>query len=185
LSQHLYTWLSAYGPAGLFFIAFFHDIFSPVPPEVLFLPLALQHPERAWWLGIVTTLGSVAGGLVGYLIGWFLGRPILNKWLKPAQVERAERLFHTHGARVLFVATFTPVPFKLVTIPAGALRIPFTRFLIASLGARGLRFMAQAAIIYWFGPKLVEQVFNNIGLVSASIGLVSLAVWLLWRRYWK
>lgn len=175
--------LSAYGPLGLFILAFVHDIFSPIPPEVLLLPLALQAPHNALWLGAVTTAGSVAGGLVGYVIGARVGRPVMARWFGAERLARSEQLFRRYDAAVLFVATFTPLPFKLITIPAGALGVPMTRFAGASLAARGIRFMAEAGVLYGFGPAIVGWVFGNLLWVNLALGGAGVLLWLLWRWY--
>ena len=174
-------WLAAYGPWGLFLVSLAHDVFSPLPPEVLLVPMGLAAPHSALWLGLVTTLGSVAGGLIGYGLGMALGRPALASWLGAARLDRAETLLRRYDVLALFAAPFTPLPFELVTIPAGVLRVGLVRFLAVAFVARGVRFMAEGAVLFWFGPGLVQWVFGHLTALSLALGALLVAAWLLWR----
>lgn len=175
-------WLAGLGPVGLFLLSLAHDVFSPVPPEVLFVPLGLAAPHAAFWLALLMTAGSLAGGLIGYGVGFLAGRPVLARWFGPERLARAEQLLTRYDALAIVAATFTPLPFKLITIPAGVMRVGLGRFLLVAAAARGLRFLAEAAVLYWLGPSLVHWIFSHLGVIFVALLAGAAVTWYLWRR---
>lgn len=151
-------------------VAFAESSFFPIPPDVLLIPMALAERARAWLYAAITTLCSVAGGLAGYAIGYFLfeaaGRPLLEFYgLSQDFTEFAAR-YNASGAWVVFTAGLTPFPFKIITIASGATALNLWIFVIASLAARGLRFFAVAAALYWFGPPIRGWIERYLGLAT-------------------
>jgi len=149
-------------PAWLGGIAFAESSFFPVPPDVLLGPMALARPQRAWQFAGLTTVASVVGGLLGYLIGAVLyegvAQPLIAFYGVEAEYDRVVGWFGTYGGWAVFLAGLTPIPYKVFTIGAGSLQMAVAPFLVASLAGRGLRFFALAGLIRLGGEGLYHRV---------------------------
>jgi len=149
-------------PAWLGALSFAESSFFPLPPDLLLAPMALARPERGWYLAALTTLTSVAGGLLGYLIGALLyeavAEPLLTFYGAQAEYQKVVAWFGSYGGWAVFLAGLTPVPYKVFTIGAGSLAMPLFPFVIASFAGRGLRFFVIAGIIRLGGEGLYRQV---------------------------
>jgi membrane protein YqaA with SNARE-associated domain len=170
--HRLYHWVLGWAdrPGGtwaLFGIAFAESSFFPIPPDVLLIPLALGNVRRSFWFAFVCTAGSVAGAALGYLIGSSLyasvGEPIIQFYHGQAQYEELQYLFEQNLVLTLGTAGFTPIPFKVFTIAAGAFGVSFPAFLAISALSRGGRFFLVAGLIRAFGEPIrefIEKYFN-------------------------
>jgi membrane protein YqaA with SNARE-associated domain len=175
--RRLYDWVLHWanrpsGPIALFVLAFAESSFFPIPPDVLLLALAMGNPRRAPLFALLCTAGSVLGGLGGYLIGMGLfeqvGRPILEWYGATEKFDTVGRLYHENLVVALGTAGFTPIPYKVFTIAAGAFAIPILPFLTISAVSRGLRFFLVAGLIYYFGPPIklfIDRYFNLLTVV--------------------
>lgn len=163
----------------LFGLSVAESSFFPVPPDVMLIPMALARPQRAWWLALLTTIASVLGGVLGWLLGvWAL--EALLPWIErlgylPAY-ESAVADFQQWGIWIVFLAGFTPIPYKIFTITAGSLAMPLLPFVLASLVGRGGRFFLVAALMRWGGPRIAameEAWMERIGwtVVVLAIGI--------------
>ncbi len=182
--RRLYHWVIAWadrpgGPVALTAIAFAEASFFPIPPDVLLIPLALGRPTRALWFATLTTVGSVAGAMLGYLIGSSLyhsiGRPILEFYNLTAQYDAIGRLYADNLLLSLGTAGFTPIPFKVFTIAAGGFAVSFPAFVAISAVSRGARFFLVGILIAAFGERIrgfIERYFNllTILFVIALVG---------------
>lgn len=171
-----------YGPWGLFLLAFMESSFFPVPPDLLLIPLSLANPEKAFWFATIATVGSVLGGMFGYLIGYLGEKALLERFFSKNKIEKAHKMFDKYGAWAVFIAAFTPIPYKVFTITAGIFYINFRKFIIASMIGRGLRFFLEAGFIFYFGEKMVgflDQNFNLITLLSIPLVVI---IYLIYRR---
>lgn len=150
--------------------------FFPVPPDVMLLPMAIARPEKGWRYALITTLCSVAGGIVGYFIGKYLfgliGESIIGFYHAGDTFNRVKALFDDYGVWIIFIAGFTPIPYKLFTITAGVLAMPFLPFVLASLVGRGGRFFLVSGLGKWFGPKYGEKLHKVIDIIGWSTLLV-------------
>ncbi len=172
---------------ALFLIALIESSIFPVPPDVLLIALALGHPDHSFRFAAVSTAGSILGAAVGYLIGMGLfvavGMSIIEFYGLVPQFELAQGWFETYGVAIILIAGFSPVPFKVFTIAAGAFGLPFIWFMLASLLSRGARFYLEAALLYWGGPRLrelVEKHFEWITIVITVLVVAGFAMlWLL------
>jgi len=190
LFRSLYDWVlswaeTAYAVPGLFVLAFAEASFFPVPPDVLLMALALAIPRRSYFFAAIASLGSVIGGMLGYLIGWGLWdvlRPVFFQYV-PGMTEsgfaEVGSLFRTYGFWTVFAAGFTPIPYKIFTITAGVFQLNFAVFIFASLIGRSLRFFLVAAMFYYFGQSaraLIEKYFNLFSflLLAAIISIILL-----------
>ena len=141
-------------------LSFAESSFFPVPPDVMLAPMSLAQPSRAFSFAVWTTLASVLGGVLGYAIGFFMFDTI-EPWLQtthywPAYLK-AQQWFADWGFWAVFVAGFSPIPYKVFTIAAGALSMVFLPFVLASAVGRGSRFFLLALLIAAGGEKLESK----------------------------
>lgn len=172
---------------ALFLIALIESSVFPVPPDVLLIALALGRPDHSFRFAAVSTAGSTVGAAVGYLIGMALfatvAMPIINFYGVMDQFELAQGWFERYGVVIILIAGFSPIPFKVFTIAAGAFGLPFIWFMLASLLSRGARFYLEAALLHWGGPSLrgfVERHFEWLTIGITLLVVVGFAgLWLL------
>ena len=143
-----------YGGVALFAIAFAESSFFPVPPDVLLIPLALAKTSWALLFAAVATLGSLAGGILGYFIGDKGGRPLLKRFFKPEKVALVQDYYRRYDVWAVGIAGFTPIPYKLFSISAGAFGLDLKRFVLASIVGRGGRFFLVGLAILVFGESV-------------------------------
>ena len=175
--RRLYDWVLGWAdrPGGvwaLFGISFAEASFFPLPPDLLLLPLALGRPRRAFWFAFVCTAGSVLGAIGGYLIGSLLftsiGQPILDFYGAGEQYDSLGQMYHDNLWLTLGTAGFTPVPFKVFTIAAGAFGVAFVPFVVISTLSRSGRFFLVAGLIRLFGEPIrgfIERWFNLLSIL--------------------
>jgi len=144
----------------LFALSFAESSFFPVPPDVMLAPMALAQPTKAFRFALWTTLASVLGGMFGYAIGFFLFDS-LEPWLKNSHYwdayQQANAWFDEWGFWAVFVAGFSPIPYKVFTIAAGTLNMIFLPFVLASIIGRGGRFFLVAMLIAAGGERLESK----------------------------
>lgn len=182
--RRLYSWVlhwaeTPYGTWALFLLAFSESSFFPIPPDILLIALAVAIPKRSLYYALVCSAGSVLGGCLGYLIGWQfmvgIGEKIISFYGLTQKVEYIQSLYMQYDALAIGIAGFTPIPYKVFTISAGALSINFSVFVIASLVSRSLRFFLVGWLIYRFGSGIqafIEKYFNTLA-VAFTILLVA------------
>ena len=154
---------------------FLESILSPIPPDPLLIPMSVLRPEMAIWYGLVATIASLSGALVGHWLGSRFGRPILSRFTSESKVDLAESLFDRYGAWALLAAAVTPIPYKLFAILAGVLKFDRKRFLIVSLIGRGSRFIGLGILFFLFGEQIQHFIEQNIQKLSL-FGLVAVVV---------
>ena len=172
-----------YAPRYLVGLSFAESSFFPIPPDVMLAPMALAAPARAWHFAFLTTIASVLGGLFGYLIGVFafeLVEPVLHDAGYYARYLQAREWFSEWGFWAVFLAGFSPIPYKVFTITAGAISMAVVPFILASLIGRGARFFLVAALMAWGGEKMedsLKQYIERIGwaTVVLMIGVILVA----------
>ncbi len=179
--KSLYHWtlLQAEKPRALgllFAVSFAESSFFPIPPDTLLAPIVLA--RRAWWwlAATICTFGSVLGGIFGYLIGKFafnaLGMPLLAFLGKEDSLQAFEQTFNAYGWQLIFLAGFTPVPYKVFTIASGAFDVALMVFIVASVISRGSRFFLVAGIISILGPIAKPLIEKYFGWFTLLVGLV-------------
>jgi membrane protein YqaA with SNARE-associated domain len=121
-------------------VSFAESSFFPIPPDVMLAPMSLSQPDKAFRFALLTTIASVLGGMFGYAIGYFMFDSI-EPWLKTSSYWDnyllAKSWFEEYGFWAVFVAGFSPIPYKVFTIAAGALHMVFPPFVLASIIGRG------------------------------------------------
>ena len=157
---------------ALFIIAFTESSFFPIPPDVLLIAIAVVTPRKAFKYALICSAGSVLGGMFGYLIGKeffeFIGRPIIEFYGVEGQYEKVRLLYQDNAFAAIAVAGFTPIPYKVFTIAAGAFDISFATLVAASVLSRSARFFIVAALFYFFGArikKFIDQYFELLTIV--------------------
>jgi len=130
LKEKLFAWIDALAAMPhpgwwLFLLAFAESSFFPIPPDVLLVTLGVANPERAIWYGFVCSVGSVLGGMLGYGIGLYGGRPLLYRFFSDRKIHAVERLYDRFNAWATGIAGLTPIPYKVFTIAGGAFKINF------------------------------------------------------------
>jgi len=183
--RKLYDWVlswaeSKYGELALFLLAFCETIFFPVPPDVLLIALALGSPVKSFRFALTCTIGSICGAIIGYGIGHYM-------WLNDAGgftsfanfffnnipgftydlYYSIQSLYKEWDFWIVFVAGFTPIPYKVFTITSGVFDMNVLMFIIASSVSRGARFFLVSFLIWKFGPGIktfIDRYFNLVAL---------------------
>ena len=184
--RNLYDWVlkwsnSKYGPLMLGLMAFAEASFFLIPPDVLLIPLALGLRTKAFRLAFICSLGSILGAIFGYVIGSYLWWEGVNQfsWLArlffdvipgftPEIFYSIQTKYEIWNFWVVFTAGFTPIPFKVITISAGAFDINFILFVIASTLSRSARFFLLSALIWKFGEPMrvfIDKYFNLLAII--------------------
>lgn len=183
--RKLYDWVlhwaeTPYGPIALFLLAFAESSFFPIPPDALLIALALGVRNKAFNFALNSTIASVLGALLGYAIGYYLWWSSPNEFSSVAHFffnnvpgfkenvfYDVKNLYEQYNFWVVFTAGFTPIPYKVITISAGAFDINLLVFTIASIISRGARFFLVAFLIWKFGPTIksfIDKYFNWLAI---------------------
>jgi membrane protein YqaA with SNARE-associated domain len=137
--------------------------------------MALARPRAAWRFALICTLASVAGGALGYLIGFAVfdqvARPILRVYGYGAAYTAFQVKFQEYGLWIILVKGLTPIPYKIVTIAAGAARFDFWLFMIASIFTRGARFFLVATLLHFFGDAVRHFIEKRLTLVTSALAV--------------
>jgi undecaprenyl-diphosphatase len=179
-----------FGPASLAVLSFTESIIQPVPPDLLYLPLlydAMGDIPLVMWLFLVVTLSSVAGSYIGYLIGQKWGRDVLDRFAKPKHVDKLEALTIKYGNLGIFIAAFSPIPYKVFGWVAGMGEMNKKAFLIAGLLGRSLRFGLEAILVGVYGQKALDAMFtflDNEILIGVVMIVSCAALWFSWS-WWS
>lgn len=163
-------------------LSFAESSFFPIPPDVMLAPMSLAQPRRAWMFAFITTAASVAGGLFGYLIGMFafdLIEPLIRDSRYWEGYLTAHEWFDRWGFWAVFVAGFSPIPYKVFTIAAGALSMALLPFAIASFIGRGARFFLVAGLMALGGARMeaaLHRYVDWLGWATVAIAVAVVAV---------
>lgn len=142
--------IEAYGLFGTFLVAVTESFILPIPTAAIIAP-ATSFGADPLLITVIATIGSVLGALVGYYLGMKLGRPVAQKYFQK-HVTRVEAWFQRYGAWAVFIAAFTPIPFKVFTWVAGIMKINLKHFILASIAGRFLQFVIAAYVGSLLGP---------------------------------
>jgi membrane protein YqaA with SNARE-associated domain len=173
--RRVYDWvlrLAAHKHASwaLAAVSFIESSVFPIPPDVLLIPMVLADRRKAWMLAAIATTSSVAGGFLGYAIGYYLfdalGQPILEFYHVMDKYDALKHSFDEYGAWIIIAKGMTPIPYKLITIASGALHFDLATFTIASVVSRAMRFFLVAGLFWAFGPPIRAFVEKWLTLVT-------------------
>ncbi len=168
-----------YSEWALFLNAFSESSFFPIPPDILLMAMDTGNPKKSYRFALITSIGSVLGGVLGYGIGYFLfqsiGKPIIEFYGLAEKFIEVGRLYEEHSAWIVSIAGFTPLPYKVITITSGFWKINFIVFFIASAISRSARFFLVSTLFYFFGPKIkdfIDRYFNTLTVLFTILLIV-------------
>ncbi len=186
--RRLYDWVlswakTPYAVPALVVLALLEASVFPIPPDVLLLALALSVPKKALRYAAWCTLGSVVGGVLGYVIGLTLWSSvdqfIFEHVFAQGKFEKVMEIYREQGVWVVFTAAFTPIPFKVFTVTAGVAKLDLVEFIAASAVGRGARFFLVAGIVRMMGARakeFIDRYFNVLTIVAVALLLGAVAV---------
>ena len=185
LLEHVITWSRhPHAPWYLGGLSFAESSFFPIPPDVMLAPMVLAERERAWKLALITTVASVAGGLAGFLIG-ALAIDWVSPWLERLgymdKFVLACDWFTDWGFWAILIAGFSPIPYKIFTIAAGAMSMALVPFALASVVGRGARFFLVAGLIYWGGETFERNLRRYVDIIGWIVVLLIIVAILVFR----
>ena len=184
--RKLYDWVlhwadTKYGMPALFILAFAESSFFPIPPDVLLIALAIGNRSKAFRFALVCSIGSIIGGIAGYSIGhfaWWSGKNVYSSLalfffdnVPGFSVDIFQKIrsqYELNNILIVFTAGFTPIPYKIITITAGAFNINFPMFLLASSVSRTARFFLVSLLIWKFGEPIttfIDKYFNLLTII--------------------
>ena len=166
-------------------LSFAESSFFPIPPDVMLAPMSLGKPEKALRFALITTLASVLGGMLGYAIGlWFIDliQPLIGeggRWEE--KFIMTQTWFSEWGFWAIFIAGFSPIPYKVFTITAGAMGMLFVPFIIASFFGRGARFFLVASLMKWGGQEMELKLKRYIDFIGWFIVILGLIAYIIYK----
>ena len=188
--ETIVDFFDVFGPASLAMVSFTEAIIQPIPPDLLYIPMladTIGNIPMVVWLWLTVTLSSVAGSMVGYWIGKRWGRSFLNRFSKQAHLDKIEALTLKYGTLGIFIAAFSPIPYKVFGWVAGMGEMEKKSFLFAGLCGRGLRFGLEAVLIGVYGNAAIEALnwFLDNEIILAVVMILSMIpLWYGWK-WWS
>lgn len=166
-------------------LSFAESVFFPIPPDVMLAPMSLSQPERAWRFALITTIASILGGIAGYWLGFFAFdvwlSPLIEQWGYTHKIDKAMQWFTDYGVWVVFLAGFSPIPYKIFTVSAGFLQMAFFPFLLASAVGRGARFFLVAGLMRWGGEKMENTLRQYVEILGWAVVILAVGAYLVLR----
>jgi membrane protein YqaA with SNARE-associated domain len=179
--RRLYDWVLSHAgkPHAVWvmgLMSFAESSFFPLPPDLLLVPMMLADRRRIFRLATIATVTSVIGGYLGYAIGYYafdaIGHFIITAVSSQGGFDSLQHKFDEYGFWAIILKGLTPIPFKLVTIFCGFVHFDLAKFTIASIIARGMRFYAEAILLYALGDRgrvFIEERLTLVTSVSAGV----------------
>ncbi|MCH8501772.1 MAG: DedA family protein [Aliidiomarina sp.] len=172
-------------PSILAGVSFAESVIFPIPVDVMLAPMAIAQPSKAYYFAFLTSLFSVLGGIAGYLLGLIAFEPLVLPALEyfgnVGTFETAQQWFNDWGFWVIFLAGFSPIPYKVFTVTAGVMSIAFLPFVIASIIGRSMRFFLVAWLMRWGGPIMEKHLRQHLDTIGWVIVALAVIVYLLIR----
>ena len=171
------------GIQGLALNSFIESFFLVPPPDFLLIAMDLANPTKALYYALICTIASALGGGIGYVIGFWGGRPAFN-WLfrngGKEKFENVEKLYQQYGTLAVFFSAFTPIPYKIFTIASGILNMNFWKFMLASFFGRGLRFFIVSIVLMLFGSAIKQYI--ELCIIAVTIIIIIFFIILYKKR---
>jgi len=184
VTQKAYNWMlvqsqKAHAVWVLALVSFAESSFSPLPPDLLLIPMMLSRRDQVWKLAGICTLSSVIGGIVGYALGYALydslGSWIIHTYNLQESFLKFQYDFQTWGFWIIVLKGLTPIPYKLVTVGSGFIHLDVKTFVIASIIARGFRFYLLGVLFWYCGDWAKQFIEKYLWLaLTATLGIVVL-----------
>lgn len=175
-----------FAAAWLSFVSFIEAIFFPIPPDVMLIPMSMSKPHMATRYAIYTTIASVLGGIVGYAIGFYAFdwvKDIIASWGMQSNFDKAMTWFETWGVAIVFLAGFSPIPYKVFTICAGVLQMAFWPFVLTAAVSRFARFYLVAKLSAWGGEKYEHKIRRSIEAIGWGTVVLAIVAYLLYTLF--
>ncbi|AOE50223.1 YqaA family protein [Kangiella sediminilitoris] len=167
------------------FISFIESIFFPIPTAAMLAPMALAKPHHALRLALIAMVTSVLGGVAGYLIGAFAFESWVLPWIHELGYTetylRALDWFAEYGVWVVLIAGFSPVPYKIFTLTAGALSMAFVPFFIASIIARSAQFFLISGLIKWGGEQMQHKLRQYVDWIGWGVLILGVLAYIIYN----
>ncbi len=169
----------------LSFVSFIESIVFPVPTAIMFAPMALARPNQALHLAFITTLFSVLGGIAAYFIGYYA----FDSWVMPLveqfgwqdKIEKAQDWFETYGIWIVVIAGFSPIPYKILTLTAGAMQMAFLPFVIASIIGRAAQFFLIGGLAKWGGKEMEHKLRQYMEIIGWSVLVLGVVAYIIYQ----
>ncbi len=175
-----------HAPYYLCAVSAMESSFFPVPTAFMLAPMCLADKNRAWWYAFITTISSVAGGVLGYLIGMFLfdavGQQIIDFYNAQAKFDKTVSWFSEYGVWVVFLAGFSPIPYKLFTITSGMLGLAILPFILASMVGRAGQFFLVAGLLYFGGEKLEKSLKKYVEWIGWGVVILAVVLYFYFKH---
>ena len=167
-------------------VSFVESSFFPIPPDVMLIPMSLARPDRAYFYATLCTVTSVAGGVLGYVIGAYLYDSV-GLWLMQLygygdKIEAFREAYAEWGAWNILLKGMTPIPYKIVTIASGFAAYPILPFILLSFVARGMRFYLLAFLLNRYGPRARVMLEERLGF-WVTVGAIVLVIGIIGAVY--
>lgn len=175
--ETIQSWItSPYALAILAMIAVSESSFLFIPPELIYLPMALATPSLAIFYGLFVTAFSVLGACFGYWLGKRGGKPILKRLFKDKHINAVKKLYKKYDTKAVFIGAFSPIPYQAFTLSAGVFDLNFARFVMASIIGRASRYLLVTGLIAIFGPTIQGFIEDQLSLFISliTVGLIVL-----------
>ncbi|CAB0149866.1 Inner membrane protein YqaA [Pseudidiomarina piscicola] len=187
LYDHVLQWSQhRKAPFLLAVVSFFESIIFPIPTDVMLAPMAMTQPKRAWTFALITTVASVLGGIAGYWLGYFAFEPFVLPLIEWAgyqdKLATITQWFQDYGFWIIFLAGFSPLPYKLFTVTGGMLQVMFIPFVLGSLISRGLRYFLVAWLLRTGGPTMAVKLRTYVDRIGWTLVILAVIVY-VWTRY--
>lgn len=173
--------LSRYGLFGVLIAAFFEAVIFPPPVEIILLPVMLANPKKAILYSIATVTASMLGGVAGYNLGKAAGRPLIIRMFGEDKLKHVERAYEKYGVFAIITSAFTPIPYEAYTLSAGAFRMNFYRYMIATFAGRVFRYIPEGIGVYMFGHAITSSMLIYISLFGTLV-IITGALYILIKK---
>lgn len=195
--RRLYNWIlhwadTRWGSGALFILAFAESSFFPIPPDVLLIALCLGCVRKSFKYAMICTAGSVAGAILGYVIGHLAWIDAAGQFTAFAEFffnnipgfthevyDEVRLMYDQYSFWVVFTAGFTPIPYKLITITSGVFNINFVIFIVASIISRGARFFLISWLLWKFGPSIKSFIDKYLNLIAIAVTVLLIGAFVL------
>lgn len=172
---------ASYYLAGL---SFAESSFFPIPPDVMLISMGLALPQKSWRYALIATIFSVIGGIFGYLIG-FYGIKLIYPYIEISSYHQqflaVSSWMQNKGVWVVILGSFTPFPYKIFTIAAGAMHLSLPAFIVGSIIGRGLRFFLVSGLLYFAGEKINMRLRTSIDIIGWITLILIGTVYFIWK----